>query len=447
MRNGFVAIAALCALAMGGCTIVDEGATDYRRVDVEPFAKVVAGAADPTSLAEVPFVGKFDPLGPEARSSAIADGDYYQISLKGGVIKDFWDFPGNLFDGTIVQDTGEIAIVAKVYEFDQTNNSIDFGPANVKQARVIYYSDDVMESQFLNFAQMPIYGPVEYKRNRVFVQIVGLELDQMSARTKALLETLANIGKTAATVYASPAGGAASGVVTDLALAFLNGEQDDVIFNYYLTFAPHPPSKFVPQDYLSEGERVFLRKQDRTTDAEWSRFKLDQLTGELKLDGKNFRDDTYLVMDVARTDADLAAIEGQKLDALTQAIREFGALDPSVTQALAKEAERFMTGKATAEQTGRQLNLIYNNSQADNLRAFELKALFDRIAESKDKMVKNEEPPLPEYRIDTILREMRRKIARIDPTFDLNQLTFDEIAKADRGKLTTDVLEVLKKGA
>jgi hypothetical protein len=69
-----------------------------------------------------------------------------------------------------------------------------------------------------------------------------------------------------------------------------------------MTFAPQYRSKYVPQDYLTEGERIFVRQQDRRVPFDWSSVEFDPKIGRLvhAKTSKEYRDTTYLVVDVLK---------------------------------------------------------------------------------------------------------------------------------------------------
>lgn len=299
-------------IALNACTIEDEGATDYRRA---PLQSSTTALKQPLTQ----LTGKYGPE-PDSTAARIKTGEYYQITLKQGVIKHMVVLPalGNLrFD-----PDGEVAVVANVFEVSKGTSKISFGPAASQQAKVIYYSSDVFKGQYLNLSQLPIYGPVKYEEgNMVVVQLIGLEIDQVDDRTNNLLKQLANLGAGAASGY-NPLAGEAASVLTDLALAFLNGSNNDVIFFYTFTLAQEQPSRYVPQDHLTEGERVLVRLDDRHADFDWSKVALDRATGRLlNSDSSEYRDNTYMVVDITRTKPDLTAAEHQTLDSLLKEIR------------------------------------------------------------------------------------------------------------------------------
>src|SRR5262245_35012114 len=149
MRYRVARLAALYALAIGGCAIKEEGAVDYRRVPL---------GQDNSNISGENLIEKYISLDEAHLDAFIAKDDYYQITLKQGVIRDYWEKLGT-------HEGAEIAIVATVFEIgdrgrDKELLKFDFSPNAVQEARVIYYSDDVWSGQALNISQLPIYGPV-----------------------------------------------------------------------------------------------------------------------------------------------------------------------------------------------------------------------------------------------------------------------------------------------
>lgn len=325
-KHAFQSIFALifAALVLAGCAIVDEGAVDYRRAPLPP----VDGAAPELSV--LALEEKFVPLAPGLGDAYITRDDYYYITLKQAVIQEFWELLGKL-------EGAEIAIVATVFEIgdvgaDGAPVKFDFSPSAVQRARVIFYSDDVERGQALNLSQLPIYGPVKYREgNAVAVQLYILELDQISERTKALLKEMARLASLAASGAASPAAGQGVDVLTNLALAFLNGNHDDMIFRYDMTFAPQYQARYVPQDYLTEGERIFVRQKERDVPFDWNTVRFDPKSGRLlHADGiTEYRDNSYVVMDVLKlrnVAGDLSQASFQRLSELIADIRNSDSL-------------------------------------------------------------------------------------------------------------------------
>jgi hypothetical protein len=334
-------------LSLSGCALIDEGAIDYRRAEIQD-ATTPAAPGDEVSPAKL--VEKYQPISDEFLDAYITKDDFYQVTLKQGVIKDFEELFGQL-------DDGEVAVVATVFEVgdlaeDGTARTINFSPNAVQSARVIYYSGDVERGQPLNLSQLPIYGPIQYHQgNSLVIQLYGIELDQISDRTKSLIKELARLGASAATVAASPAAGQGVDVLTNLAMAFLNGNHDDVMFRYDMTLASQFQSRFVPQDYLTEGERVFVRQDDRQVPIDWSSLTLDRMSGRLLKNGQEFRDSSYMIVDVVKlrnATGALSQVSLRNLSALITDLQQADQLNEAELAALSKSIDTLVQ-TATAE--------------------------------------------------------------------------------------------------
>jgi hypothetical protein len=89
---------------------------------------------------------------------------------------------------------GEIAVVGNVREQD-VGSDFDFTSAGIDRARMIYYSDGVREKQFLNFSQLPVYGPIAFGGKPLNIEFYIVELDkQNNSQVSELLATVAGLG-------------------------------------------------------------------------------------------------------------------------------------------------------------------------------------------------------------------------------------------------------------
>jgi hypothetical protein len=201
----------------------------------------------------------------------------------------------------MVDPAGEILITARVNELNN-ENSITFNQSDIKnKGRVIFYSEDVRgRGQYLNFSNLPIYGPITYDGNSLYLEFNILELDNAeNAQTKVMLSTLAELGSTA-----YPPASVALGILDTLGNSLLSGDQDDIEFRYHMTLVPttDEQSALLNRPFLREGIYVFLRSENRTEDLNWDKLRFDVGTGRLmEGDGKNFyRKGTYLVVQITK---------------------------------------------------------------------------------------------------------------------------------------------------
>jgi len=429
-------VACAIVFTMTGCVIEDEGAVDYRRAAMAP-------AQGALKESPVELIGKYGPEYDD-KAARITQGEYYQITLKQGLVRHMDALPA-LSQFRLTPD-GEVAIVANVFEVSKTASEISFGPTAYQQAKVIYYSSDVFKGQYLNLSQLPIYGPVKYEEgNMVVVQLIGLEIDQVDDRTSNLLKQLANLGSGVAAGY-NPMTGPAASVLTDLALAFLNGSNNDVIFFYTFTLAQEKPSAFVPQDYLTEGERVLIRTDDRRIDFDWDSVRLDRDTGRLlnTADDKEYRDNTYMVVDVTRTRDELTAAQHQTLDELLKDIRTDEGQSPEELDRIAETAKALTRSNYTRRLLEPRLKIIaYQRADAGERRA----AAFNLLSEIKADLSRPED----QHRLDSnvvaeALARLRQLALAGDADFDQSLLTEKAIsATEDINALARQVSDAINK--
>jgi hypothetical protein len=245
LRKGAGA-ASLCALAIlfTACTYLNEGAINYRKSELRQEKSEL-----------LVLRKKYQPAADG--EAAIRKHDSISIHLEQIYIKEFHEIPAFWRLESSKDTRGEIAIVVRAFELSK-GQDLDFRSTAAESGRLIYYSDDVREKQFLNFSFLPVYGPITYRGNPVVLQIYILELDSESEKLKPLLSTLAKVGSS---LYA-PASPVLS-LVESLGGAFLSGNQDDVAFRYSLVL--HPDQGYAGMDYpvLEAGHYVFIRKADR----------------------------------------------------------------------------------------------------------------------------------------------------------------------------------------
>ena len=126
----------------------------------------------------------------------------------------------------------EILVAASAFDYGAGGGGFGFKPENRRNAKVIFFSDDVDEGQLLNLDNLPIIGPVKYTGTGFGLQLYVLEIDAEDRQQKALLKSLAGLGTAAA-----GATGPASSVLNTLTTALLdNGNGDDRMFEYSIGF-------------------------------------------------------------------------------------------------------------------------------------------------------------------------------------------------------------------
>lgn len=241
----------------------------------------------------------------------IHEGDSISVSVLQAFICDFKEhglpkfenglpiFSGGCHDS--VNPSGEILVSARILERNK-NNAITFNYSDIKnKGRVIFYSEDVQgRGQYLNFSNLPVYGPISYSGNPLYLEFNILELDNdENDKNKALISTLAKLGSTA-----YPPASPVLGVLNSLGSSLLSGDQDDLEFRYHMELVPvtNLQSDSLKRPFIREGIYVFLRSEDREEDIKWNTINYDPETGRLRKNGKFFREETYLIIQISKGD-------------------------------------------------------------------------------------------------------------------------------------------------
>ena len=268
----------LCITLITACGYRDEGAIDYRRADIDAV-EVKNKQGETIHIAKLQDKNKIS--NDEARN--FSDGDNLTISLSSAFIQDYTEglfsyINDALFEGQFYQ-RGEIAVLAKVTPLDDSNTyGFNFSETAYHDAQVVFYSDDVYAGQFLNFNNMPIYGPnSEGIKNGIGLEIWIMEIDISSPIVGTLL------GKMAASFIGSDAAG--DKILESLGGSLLGSvETHNTNFLYRaLLVPPNAKNKFPAQASLEIGSYVFIRapKVFKIEDINWAKLRLDENSGRL----------------------------------------------------------------------------------------------------------------------------------------------------------------------
>ncbi len=319
----------LCLALINACAYRDEGEIDYRKASFSNAKKDKNDQNERIELAKLEHKNRS--LGGTA---SISQDDYITIRLMTAFIKNYTEGPWSilndaLFEGQL-RSRGEIAILAKVTPLEELKTN--FREDAHDEAHVIFYSNDVVAGQFLNFNNMPIYGPTKKGiRNGLVIELWIMELDISTPIVGALLKKMAT--------SFDPTGGIGNQVLGGLGESLLSSAgANDVNFLYRALFVPREiKNRESPQAFLEEGPHVFIRseKRVRPQDINWSELSLDVNSGRLYkcLDNtqntrdtdkcvniKEYRDNNYLVLNVIKSDHQ----EGQfNRETYGQLLREF----------------------------------------------------------------------------------------------------------------------------
>jgi hypothetical protein len=228
------------------------------------------------------------------------NGDLLSLHLKTAYIN---DFPENnvspyfteLLSRKLGKATGEIAIIANAFE-EIDGKEIDF--TNTREGRVVFYSDDVLRKQFLNFNNMPIYGPITYNGAPFAFRISIFELDEFSEQGKKMIELLADAGS-----KAIPPASPILNILNSLGSTFYNNDQTDVEFRYTMILDPKGGSDTINHFSLEVGNYVLIRSENRENMIEWQKIFLDDNEGRLyKVNDYDeiepYTDGSYLVVEI-----------------------------------------------------------------------------------------------------------------------------------------------------
>lgn len=355
------AIVAPAAL-LGGCAAMETGYIDYRRA--APIADIGTSISDYTSSASAcapktkgkpeacpPLLGARLYRKNLSYKTGIQPDSVYSIRLDYGFFDYVSDPPITLSrigsGRSPFVSQAEIVVLARAFEFAAIDNKAidpadpaaqvdpnsfaDLTVESLNQAKVIYYSPDVESGQGLNLSNLPILGPVKYGGRPIGIQIIVLELDRVSEEMRGLLSGLASLGQSSGVLP----GGASTKILTDLGKSLLEGNQDDVIFEYRFVLDRTNAANSIASAPFEAGRYVLRRMHHRQHEFVWRNLELDHNTGALfrrltrtdkngtEVEGYTpYRGETYFtlnIIDHGPTAAE-ASYTSQTLASLRQAI-------------------------------------------------------------------------------------------------------------------------------
>lgn len=287
MRIRKLLVAGIAVACLGACSTVNDGVSDMKYYD---------GVWELTAAAGGTKVREDTPFSIGLQTAFIADFQELLVSKNAAITQ------GNLF-----KKHGEIAILVK-----STLASNKPGPPksddvadSYNDYRLVYYSDDIYQGQFLNFGTALAYGPGKIAGGSVRLEFVILELDRTSTQTETLLTKIAELSKTPLGLT----GPAAQALVT-LGTALVTSANDDRQMKFEAMFSlddgPNP---------LRFGRYALVRKEDRGHAFNWSLYCVNPIDGKLydkpaggtacgpvagadKVINNEFRGDTYFSITV-----------------------------------------------------------------------------------------------------------------------------------------------------
>jgi len=344
------------------------------------------------------------------KDAEINKDDFVSVYLKTAYIKDFNEIAFNIHAiGTskkINSKNGEIAIIADVKEF---NKEIEIDFNEKKEGRVVFYSDDILPEQFLNFNNLPIYGPKQYEGNPFLLKFAIFEMDVSSNNTKGLLDQLANMGSKA---YA-PASPVLK-VLNSLGQSFLGAKGDDILFRYVAVANDNRGSNLVDHFTLEVGNYVLIRSEIRNKPINWKNLVLNPNDGKLYIKGTKdlFTEETYLVVEinkgVSNTPVDFKNIEYTAFLNNLRAQSIFNTKDSKQSVEILKNA---IKDKQHLKTYSKVLNKI-EQLKDKQLKVFEKKDIAESIIETIGKNLKADgtlinNSSLNEQQIENIISKLK----------------------------------------
>ena len=359
---------------LGACAFSNTGAVDYRRAEVLSDAERIERSdaarkslsdktkdkqrVDPDPILPVPLAWKN--WAPSGTDNSIEKNQSITIRLTQGYTRHCTEgalnqlFGGNFNSTLKFKKNCDVAVVVSAFEMGN-GKDFDFSPDGVKKGRLVYFSSDAEQKQFLNFNNMPIYGPITYNGGPIGLDIHIMEVDADSKQMQAILGTLASFGKTA-----YPPAAPVLSVLDSLGKSLLEGAQDDTDFRYTMVFDPRGgrPS---PYAVLEAGAYAFVREENREADTPWFKLRYDENTGRLYYrdpapnatqEQRLYRENTYLTLNIIK------GLEAKGLD-LQQ--NTFGAFRAKLDEIDEARAQRF--GEVGVELQAQVQDVIAQRSQ------------------------------------------------------------------------------------
>ena len=203
--------------------------------------------------------------------------DNFSITLQKVFIDRFQEWPVSqnaiLTQRGLASKHGEIAVLVKSTESGSPREARPTDPTKEFDGhRLIYYSDDVYQNQFLNFEMaVPLWGPAKVPSGALKLEFVILELDRTSVQTEQLLTTLADIGKSQSAL-SGPLGGA----LLSLGQTLITSANDDRQMRFPIVFdLDNGPMA------LRVGRYVLVRQENRQLPVDWNRICVNDGDGLL----------------------------------------------------------------------------------------------------------------------------------------------------------------------
>ncbi|MDM3872561.1 hypothetical protein QSV34_14505 [Porticoccus sp. W117] len=303
-------------LTLNACTHLNEGEIDYAKTTI---------ASEKNGTDYLSLLPKYTPV------DAINSGETISIHLSGAFAHDLpeprsvSEHLQGIWKTRKIGANAEVAVIASVCEQGINGCGAEFGPGALDKGRVVYFSDSVKDRQQMNFSYLPIYGPIKYTGKTLIIQLAIVELDTTNEQQKNLIKNLAAIGG-----KSYPPASKVLQAIDKLGSSLLQGNHHDIAFRYDLTLVSNGGEADVKHPKLSAGNYVFIRKErlpDKQKESLWDKVELNTKTGKLIKQGtgnqndglgEEFRDNTYLVLQVQKGFQEASLDNQQTLATLTE---------------------------------------------------------------------------------------------------------------------------------
>ena len=274
----------------------DQGVNDYSKaawnpqVSCVPFVRKYESVCG-NNFSDDPKTDKYDwRASSDVCSSLSLDqrptvekGQIITVYLNQAYVNDFTE----RWEGYLGKKRGEIAVVARVAELDE-GSDFDFSNSGTDRGRLVYYSEGVQPGQFLNFSQLPIYGPIEYMGKPLAMEFYIMELDvKENTEVSGLLSAAAGLG-----AIAYPPASPILKVLDTIGSGLLKANKSDLEFKYHAAIlAGELQLKSLKAGTLEYANYAFVRMSYTNLKASdvsnihtWSRWFFNQKNGRLYSD-------------------------------------------------------------------------------------------------------------------------------------------------------------------
>lgn len=436
----------LALLILTGCAISQEGAVDYRKAELLTDARRnqinqnISENKLPDEngmVAPVKLIRKDSPANETTHNdSIIREGDSITIRMRQGFISQFWELPINPFRR--FRANGEIAVIVRAFEYEGADptKDFDFGPGGIEKGRLVFFSNDVDENQFLNFDNMPIYGPITYKGNPIGIDIAVIEIDSNSDQMNALLDTLASAGE-----KAFPPAAPILSILNELGGSLLNAGTNDIEMRFTLALDPPDGYRGLYYPHVEASDFVFVREHNRQANTDWTKLELDANDGRLyKLIDNDrrdlYRDNSYLVVQINKGfDSEDIDLSQNTFGIFLEKISEEDARNAAALQPFLDEIKTVSFRRVQKRNFIQARRLLYKfieykkagNNAAAKRAAFDL---HQTLVVSAKELAKSEngpkEPEISHDRFEWLMQRLR-EVAK--PDVDLQYFTLEGFNK------------------